>query len=68
MNLILFPLLCTRSRRAIRRNIKGSYGKPYVYNPRGDLIENLANKTGMSKERVYEQLMRERRYLISNER
>ena len=65
MNLILYPRLCTRSRRAIVRTIK-KFGWPYVYRPRGDLLERLSAETGMSREDVYRQLLAEREELLKN--
>jgi len=63
MDLKLYPLLGTRSRRAFWR-IRGKYGKPYFYNPRGDLLVNLSEKTGLSIEEVYQQLLEERKHLV----
>lgn len=63
----LYPLLCTRSRRAIKRRKKG-FGRPYTYNPRGDLIFRLARETGMTYAAVYDQLMKEREELLRIER
>lgn len=67
MNLILFPLLSTRSQRAILRE-KKRYGHPYKYNPRGDLLERLSEQTGMTKEECYSQLVKERKFLLREQR
>ena len=64
MDIILYPKLSTRSRRAFWR--AGSYQKrPYGYNPRGDLIERLSRETGQDFSTTREQLLRERHYLLS---
>jgi len=64
MDIILYPKLSTRSRRAFWRT--GSYRKrPYGYNPRYDLIERLSRETGQTREATHEQLLKERRYLLS---
>jgi hypothetical protein len=64
MELILYPRLSTRSKRAITRR-KKKWGHPYHYSPRGDLLERLSSETGMSIDEVYFQLQRERQYLLS---
>jgi len=63
MNLLLYPLLSTRSRRALLKT-KNRGQRDYVYNPRGNLLERLATETGLSKAQVYDQLLQEREYLI----
>lgn len=65
MNLILYPKLSTRSRRAIRKT-KTSFGRTYFYKPRGHLLERLSKETGLDVEAVYNQLMKERAYLVTN--
>lgn len=67
--LILYPRLSTRSRRAIAKTKhRGSRrhrpGAPYQYSPRGDLMERLMRETGWSFEEVYEQLLAERREIL----
>lgn len=59
MELKLYYLLSTRSRRAIVRQ-KTSWGNLYTYTPRGDLLTRLAKETGWTKKKVAEQLYRER--------
>jgi hypothetical protein len=66
MELLLYPKLSTRSRRAIRKE-KGRWGHPYDYRPRGNLLSRLAFETGLSKEQVYDQLLKERHYLLSKD-
>lgn len=61
--LILYPQLSTRSRRAILKT-KKSFGHPYRYQPRGDLLERLARTNGMTKDQVYMQLLEERQTLL----
>lgn len=64
MDLLLYPRLSTRSRRAIRRT-KKSYGRPYEYRPYGNLVKRLSNETGQSSEWVMDQLLKEREFLLS---
>lgn len=59
MEIRLYHLLGTTSQRAIRRK-KGAFGRPYYYRPRGNLLERLARETGLTKDQVYDQLMKER--------
>lgn len=66
-DLILYPRLSTRSRRAIRR-VKKRWGQPYEYRPRGNLLRRLANETGQTLEWVFDRLLEERAYLISQDR
>ena len=63
MKLVIFPLLCTRSRRAIRRT-KGKFGHVYSYTPRADLVIRLSTKLGMTREDVLDQIQKEREYII----
>jgi len=58
-------LLSTRSRRAIRKR-QGRFGKPYMYSPRGNLLERLSTKLNISKSEAYNQLMKEREFLLEN--
>lgn len=63
MELLLYQKLSTCSRRAIRRK-SGPYGRKYEYRPKGNLLRRLANETGQSPEWVYDQLIKERKYLL----
>jgi len=63
MQLVLYPKLSTRSRRAILKT-KGKFGRAYYYSPRFPLIQRLSQETGMSIEQVYRQISIERRYLL----
>jgi hypothetical protein len=66
MQLLAYPLLSTCSRRAITRK-KGAFGRTYQYSPRGTLLERLSREIGMSKEKIYSQLMQEREYLLKQQ-
>jgi len=61
-DLLLYPLLSTRSRRALLKTRKRGR-KIYDYAPRGTLLQRLSQETGMSIEEVYQQLYKERVYL-----
>jgi len=64
MNLILYSKLGTDSKKALTRKT-GRWGKPYLYRPRGHLLERLARETGMTIYQVRSQLEKEREYLIT---
>ena len=66
MNLTLYPKLGTDSKKALARK-SGRWGKPYLYRPRGRLLERLAKETGMSVSQVRSQLEKERKYLIAQQ-
>jgi hypothetical protein len=63
MDLICYPLLGTRSRRALLRH-KGRWGHRYQYSPKAALLHNLAEKLGWNIESVQQQLLQERAYLL----
>jgi hypothetical protein len=65
MILICYPKLSTRSRRAICKD-KARWGKPYHYSPRGTLLQRLSRELGMSIQEVYQQLQKERAFLLKN--
>ena len=65
MNIVLYPMLSTCSKRALLRSTK-RYGHPYNYSPRGTLLQRLSDETGMSMTEVYNQLMKERQYLMKD--
>ncbi len=67
MDIVIYPLLGTTSRRAMVRE-KSRFGRPYVYRPRGNLLDRLSAETGMSKEAVLRQIARERQHLIGKQR
>jgi hypothetical protein len=62
-DLILYSRLQTKSRRALLK-VRGRFGRPYFYRPRGDLLQRLSRETGLSIEQVYVQLFREREILL----
>jgi hypothetical protein len=64
MNLILYPKLSTRSKKALTKKV-GYWGKPYLYKPRGTLLQRLARETGLTIDQVQSQLKQEREYLIT---
>ena len=59
----IYPLLTTRSRRAIRRK-KTRSGRDYLWFPSVKLLNSLVKKTGYSRTYLKEQLMIERDYLL----
>jgi hypothetical protein len=65
MELKAYYRLSTRSRRAIAKT-KGSFGNPYHYSPRGNLLMRLSRELGMSREAVYSLLMQEREYILKS--
>ena len=65
MKMIIFPLLGTWSRRAIRRKY-GKFGNPYDYRPRITLVKYLSKKLGMTEAEVVDQIAAERAYLIKD--
>lgn len=60
----LYPALSTCSKIALRKQ-KKKYGQPYVYNPRGRLLTRLSEEFKMTKEEVYNQLLKEREQILS---
>lgn len=64
MELLLYRKLSTRSKRAMRRP-RGKFGQPYEYRPRGHLVKRLAQETGQPIEWVYDQIAKEREYLVN---
>ena len=64
MNLTLYPKLGTDSKKALARK-NGRWGKPYLYRPRGHLLERLAKETGTTINQVRSQLEKERQYLLA---
>ena len=63
MEIKLYTKLSTRSRRAFKRKI-GRFGIPYVYRPRSNLIDRLSTQMKMSREDVYNQLLKEREFIL----
>jgi hypothetical protein len=67
MEIVIYYLLGTTSRRAMVRE-KSKFGRPYVYRPRGNLLDRLSSETGMTKNAVLRQIARERQHLIGKQR
>lgn len=65
MDLIIYPLLNLRSKRAITR-IKKKWGHPYIYQPKYILISRLAEELSWSEDQVIKQIEEERAFLIQN--
>jgi molybdenum-dependent DNA-binding transcriptional regulator ModE len=66
VNLILYPKLGTRSKRALVRTNRRGFKKAgtHSYSPKGTLLLRLASETGMTIDQVYSQLQKERAYLL----
>ena len=67
MELICYPLMNLRSKRAILRTHK-RWGHPVRYNPRRILVERLASELNLSSEAVLSQLQKEREFLLEHQR
>ena len=69
MELLLYPKLGTRSRRALTRHTRQSHrgSQLHNYSPKGTLLQRLARETGMTIEQVYSQLQKEREYLLTHD-
>lgn len=65
MELKVYPLLSTRSKRAFVRERK-EYGNPYRYQPRMRLIKRLSRELQMSQEEVLAQIRKERAWLLKH--
>jgi hypothetical protein len=67
MELLFYPKLGTRSRRALTRRIRQSHKgpRPCTYRPKGTLLVRLARESGMTVEQVWAQLDKEREYLLN---
>jgi hypothetical protein len=61
MELLLYPKLGTFSRRVLLRRTR----QPNAYTPRRHLLTRLSKETGMTMGQVWEQLEREREYLLN---
>ena len=68
MELLFWPKLGTRSRRALTRRTRQTHRglKPHSYSPKGTLLQRLARENGMTVEQVYAQLQKERAYLLKD--
>ncbi len=69
MDLIFYPQLGTRSRRALLRTNRRGFKKAneHVYRPKGTLLVRLARESGMTIDQVHAQLQRERAYLLQHD-
>jgi hypothetical protein len=69
MNLIFYPQLGTRSKRALMRRTRQTHKapQPHKYRPKGTLLTRLARETGMTINQVHSQLQKEREYLLSQD-
>jgi len=69
MDLIFYPKLGTRSKRALTRRFKatGSRETTAVYRPKGTLLTRLSRESGMTVSQVAEQLHKERHYLLNQD-
>lgn len=65
MNLVCYPLMNLRSKRAILRTRK-RWGHPVGYSPRRILVERLASELNLSPEAVIVQLQKEREFLLEH--
>lgn len=63
MDLVIYPLMSTRSKRAISRR-RGRFGREYEYRPHGDFVRRLALHTGMTIEGVLKQIEQEREFIL----
>jgi len=68
MDLIFYPRLGTRSRRALLRQNRRGFKKPdtHVYRPKGTLLVRLSREFGMDVGQVAAQLQKERAYLLQH--
>lgn len=65
MKLLCYPRMCRDSQLCMRRT-RWRWGKSYQYRPHRQMINRLAMELGMTTDEVYNQIMRERRYLLEN--
>lgn len=63
MELKLYPLLSWKAQKNFTKR-KFRYGKEVEYKPHGVVIRQLKQKTGMDAGEIYEQLRKERNYLL----
>jgi hypothetical protein len=63
MKLKFYPILCTRSRRALLRQ-RHQRRRNFTYQPSSRLLISLSDEFNMSKEEVAEQLHKEREFLL----
>ncbi|MBL1179444.1 hypothetical protein [Pantanalinema sp. GBBB05] len=63
MQLVIFPRLSTRSKRAFLKQ-RGKYGRVYYYNPRWPLVERLSRELGMPAHEVIDRAWKEREFIL----
>lgn len=63
MNLVIYPLLSTRSKRAMTR-YKKNWGQLYYYNPKKMLVDRLSKQLKLPAITIYALIARERKYLL----
>lgn len=63
MELKLYPLLSWKAQRNFTKR-KFRYGKETEYKPHGVVVRQLKQKTGMDADEIYEQLKKERAFLL----
>ncbi len=68
MELLFYPTLGTRSKRALTRRTRQTHrgSQPHTYRPKGTLLNRLARESGMTIDQVYAQLQKERAYLLKD--
>ncbi|MBD2365186.1 hypothetical protein H6G36_29215 [Anabaena minutissima FACHB-250] len=70
MELLIYPLLCPRTQRRMRRRWrrkKNGIVQPYRYRPQRRLVYRLMAETGLSEPGVRNQIKDERLYLLREE-
>ncbi len=67
MELIFYPRLGTRSKRALLRTNRRGFKKAseHVYRPKGTLLTRLSRESGMDISQVAAQLQKERAHLLN---
>lgn len=69
MELLFYPKLGTRSRRALTRRFRQTHRgqQLHTYRPKGTLLTRLAREFGMDVSQVAAQLSKEREYLLNQD-
>ncbi len=62
----IWQKLSTCSKRAMRKT-KKKFGRPYFYNPRGDLLRNISERFGIGVEDAYFDLLEIREEVLRRE-
>ena len=62
----IWQKLCTCSKRAMAKT-KKKYGHPYFYNPRGDILQNIANRFGITIDEAYLDLLKIREEVLKRQ-